>query len=51
MQRILSLATLGVLGGLVWMFLSGGGLNQLATDGAAQQQASTWNDGASAFSR
>ena len=35
MQRILSLATLGVLGGLVWMFLSGGGLNQLAaTDGA-----------------
>jgi deoxyribonuclease-1-like protein len=45
-QRILSLATLGVLGGLVWMFLSGGGLSQLATDGAAQQQGATWNDGA-----
>jgi deoxyribonuclease-1-like protein len=32
MQRLLSLATLGVLGGLVWMFLSGGGLDQLAVD-------------------
>ncbi len=48
MQRILSLATLGVLGGLVWMFLSGGGLNQLAesanapTAGAA---GATWNGG------
>ncbi len=48
MQRILSLATLGVLGGLVWMFLGGGGLNQLAptTDPAAQpQSAGGWNGG------
>lgn len=47
MQRILSLATLGVLGGLVWMFLSGGGLNQLATDPAAQSQPQpgAWNAG------
>jgi deoxyribonuclease-1-like protein len=46
-QRILSLATLGVLGGLVWMFLSGGGLNQLATstDGTAPT-AGVWNGGA-----
>ena len=47
MQRILSLATLGVLGGLVWMFLSGGGLNQLAapSNPAAPQQAGAWNAG------
>ena len=38
MQRMLSLATLGVLGGLVWMFLSGGGLNQLAVNPAAPGQ-------------
>jgi deoxyribonuclease-1-like protein len=46
-QRILSLATLGVLGGLVWMFLRGGGLNQLAapTDPAAQQLPGAWNAG------
>jgi endonuclease/exonuclease/phosphatase family metal-dependent hydrolase len=47
-QRILSLATLGVLGGLVWMFLSGGGLNQLAqpTDASpSQQQNGGWNGG------
>lgn len=46
MQRILSLATLGVLGGLVWMFLSGGGLNQLAekTQGGAPQPGA-WNSG------
>lgn len=50
MQRLLSLATLGVLGGLAWMFLSGGGLNQLANPGAAPGTqgivpgaASTWN--------
>ena len=48
MQRILSLATLGVLGGLVWMFLSGGGLSQLAVDPATGQPAagapgSDWN--------
>jgi deoxyribonuclease-1-like protein len=45
-QRILSLATLGVLGGLVWMFLSGGGLNQLAeTADPAAQQGGSWNSG------
>jgi endonuclease/exonuclease/phosphatase family metal-dependent hydrolase len=47
-QRILSLATLGVLGGLAWMFLSGGGLNQLAQPGGAAapaQQAGGWNGG------
>ncbi|HYO25181.1 MAG TPA: endonuclease/exonuclease/phosphatase family protein, partial [Lacipirellulaceae bacterium] len=44
MQRILSLATLGVLGGLAWMFLSGGGLNQLAQpSGTAQPPAGSWN--------
>ena len=30
MQRLLSLATLGVLGGLGWLFLQGGGLSQIA---------------------
>jgi hypothetical protein len=47
-QRILSLATLGVLGGLVWMFLSGGGLTQPGGangPGAPQQQAGGWNSG------
>jgi endonuclease/exonuclease/phosphatase family metal-dependent hydrolase len=33
------MATLIVLGGLVWMFLSGGGLNQLAVDPATGQPA------------
>lgn len=56
MQRLLSLATLGVLGGLVWMFLSGGGLDQLAKDAAAPGTqgivpgagyAGAWNDAAS----
>jgi endonuclease/exonuclease/phosphatase family metal-dependent hydrolase len=43
-QRILSLATLGVLGGLVWMFLSGGGLNRLAESKQPNaQQPGTWN--------
>lgn len=48
MQRILSLATLGVLGGLVWMFLSGGGLNQLGENAnpAQTQTAGGWNGGA-----
>jgi deoxyribonuclease-1-like protein len=47
-QRILSLATLGVLGGLVWMFLSGGGLNQLADSAnkPGAQQPASWNGGA-----
>lgn len=48
MQRILSLATLGVLGGLVWMFLSGGGLSQLAESAnapAAGAAGSAWNGG------
>lgn len=45
MQRMLSLATLGVLGGLVWMFLSGGGLNQLAdTTQPSGQQQGVWNN-------
>lgn len=34
MQRLLSLATMIALGGGVWMFLSGGGLDQLAVDGS-----------------
>ena len=47
MQRILSLATLGVLGGLVWMFLSGGGLNQLADSANAPAgQQGAWNGSA-----
>jgi deoxyribonuclease-1-like protein len=41
-QRMLSLATLGVLGGLVWMFLSGGGLKDL---GEAAQQSGQPNGG------
>jgi endonuclease/exonuclease/phosphatase family metal-dependent hydrolase len=48
-QRILSLGTLGVLGGLVWMFLSGGGLNQLAESAntpAPGAAGATWNGGA-----
>jgi deoxyribonuclease-1-like protein len=48
-QRILSLATLGVLGGLVWMFLSGGGLSQLADSAntpTAGGAGATWNAGA-----
>ena len=46
MQRFLSLATLGILGGLVWMFLQGGGLNQLAAPtGGAQGQPGAWNGG------
>lgn len=51
MQRLLSLATMIALGGGVWMFLSGGGLDQLAVDGnapAANQPAGTWNGGAPA---
>ena len=36
-QRLLSLGTLGVLGGLVWMFLTGGGLEDLA-EGARDAQ-------------
>src|SRR5688572_10263909 len=52
---MLSLATLAGLGGAVWMFLSGGGLNQLAvppagvgpqaTQGAGFGSPSTWNGG------
>ncbi len=46
MQRILSLATLGVLGGLVWMFLQGGGLNQLAQQpGGAAAPSANWSNG------
>jgi deoxyribonuclease-1-like protein len=45
-QRILSLATLGVLGGLVWMFLSGGGLSQLAdSTQPGAQPPGAWNNG------
>lgn len=40
MQRLLSLATLGVMGGLGWLFLQGGGLSQVAvTSRNGQQQA------------
>lgn len=55
MQRFLSLATLVGMGAAVWMFLSGGGLNQLAVDPNAPGQQTgpwggapaTWNGGAS----
>jgi endonuclease/exonuclease/phosphatase family metal-dependent hydrolase len=54
-QRLLSLATMIALGGGVWMFLSGGGLDQLAVDANAPptQAASTstpgaWNPGTTA---
>jgi endonuclease/exonuclease/phosphatase family metal-dependent hydrolase len=50
-QRILSLATLVGLGAAVWMFLSGGGLNQLAVDPATGQpggSGSVWNGGPAA---
>lgn len=42
MQRILSLATLVGLGAAVWMFLSGGGLNQLAVDPNAPTTQAGW---------
>ncbi len=48
MQRLLSLATLAGLGAAVWMFLSGGGLNQLAVSPGATGQADApgaWNAG------
>ena len=58
MQRLLSLATLAGLGGAVWMFLSGGGLNQLAVPpgGVGQPQTQgiglglpgAWNGGPAA---
>ena len=38
MQRLLSLATLGALGALGWMFLQGGGLNQFTVAHRGQQQ-------------
>lgn len=50
MQRFLSLVTLAGLGGAVWMFLSGGGLNQLAAPGTAgapqSAGSSAWNTSA-----
>ncbi len=65
MQRILSLATLIGLGAAVWMFLSGGGLNQLAVDpnapvaqtgwpganpdGKAAPTPASWNGGAAPY--
>jgi len=36
-QRLLSLATLAILGGLGWMFLQGGGLTQIAVPHDGQQ--------------
>lgn len=39
MQRLLSLATLAVMGGLGWLFLQGGGLSPLTAPRADQQQA------------
>jgi deoxyribonuclease-1-like protein len=44
-QRMLSLATLAGLGGAVWMFLSGGGLNQLAVPPAGVGQQATQDAG------
>jgi len=37
-QRLLSLATLAIMGGLGWMFLQGGGLSQIAVPQGGQQQ-------------
>ena len=37
MQRLLSLATLAIMGGLGWMFLQGGGLSQIAEPRNGQQ--------------
>ena len=56
MQRLLSLATMIALGGGVWVFLSNGGLDQLAVDAnAPAAQTATgnagpgvWNSGANA---
>ena len=39
MQRLLSLATLAIMGGLGWMFLQGGGLSQISVQQGGQQQA------------
>ncbi len=36
MQRLLSLATLAIMGGLGWMFLQGGGLSQIAVPRGGQ---------------
>jgi endonuclease/exonuclease/phosphatase family metal-dependent hydrolase len=44
-QRFLSLATLVGLGAAVWMFLSGGGLNQLAVDPTRPAQQQPWPSG------
>lgn len=38
MQRLLSLITLGVIGGLAWLFLRGGGLSQVAEVPSGQPQ-------------
>ena len=38
MQRILSLVTLASIGAMGWMFLRGGGLNQIAVPGRQNQQ-------------
>ena len=38
MQRFLSLVTLAVIGGVGWMFLQGGGLNQIAVRSRTDQQ-------------
>src|SRR5688572_26578784 len=48
---MLSLVTLAGMGAAVWMFLSGGGLNQLAVTPAGQQPAapSTWNSGPAGY--
>ncbi len=37
MQRLLSLATLAIMGGLGWLFLQGGGLSQVAVQRGGQQ--------------
>jgi deoxyribonuclease-1-like protein len=50
-QRLLSFATMIALGGGVWMFLSGGGLDQLAVDAtnpAAPAATGAWNGGSPA---
>ncbi len=42
MQRLLSLATLAIIGGLGWMFLQGGGLSQIAVPRNGQQSSGSY---------
>ena len=44
MQRLLSLATLAIMGGLGWMFLQGGGLSQMSVPRGGQPSGSNQSD-------